>query len=46
MATTSLPVQRATHARPKYILFTFVGLMIAYVLYHNESFLVHPQDPA
>jgi uncharacterized membrane protein len=46
MATTSLPVQTATHVRTKYILFTFVALMIGYVLYHNESFLVHPQDPA
>jgi uncharacterized membrane protein len=47
MATTSLPVQTAprVHARPKYILFTLIGLMIGYVLYHNESFLVHPKDP-
>ena len=46
MATTSLPVQRASNIRPKYVLFTVVGLMIAYVLYHNESFLVHAKDPA
>lgn len=45
MATTSLPVQRAMSVRPKYVLFTFVGLMIAYVLYHNESFLIHPNHP-
>lgn len=45
MATTSLPVQRATSIRPKYVLFTVVGLMIAYVIYHNESFLVHPNHP-
>jgi uncharacterized membrane protein len=45
MATTSLPVQKPTLVRPKYVLFTFVGLMIAYVLYHNESFLVHPNAP-
>jgi uncharacterized membrane protein len=46
MATTSLPVQRASRVRSKYILFTFVGTMIAYVLWHNEAFLVHPKDPA
>jgi uncharacterized membrane protein len=45
MATTSLPVQRPSLARPKYLLFSFVGLMIAYVLYHNESFLIHRADP-
>lgn len=45
MATTSLPVQRTPLVRPKYVLFTLVGLMIAYVLFHNESFLVHSQDP-
>jgi uncharacterized membrane protein len=45
MATTSLPVQRQSLARPKYLLFSFVGLMIAYVLYHNESFLIHRADP-
>jgi uncharacterized membrane protein len=31
--------------RPKYVVFAFIGLMIAYVLQHNESFLIHPQDP-
>lgn len=45
MATTSVPVQRASGVRPKYFLFTIVGCMIAYVLYHNESFLVHPKAP-
>ena len=45
MATTSLPIQRATRVRPKYVLFSLVGLMIAYVLYHNESFLIHPNAP-
>jgi uncharacterized membrane protein len=45
MATTSLPVQRASLVRPKYVVFAFIGLMIAYVLQHNESFLVHPNDP-
>ena len=31
--------------RPKYLLFGFIGLMLAYVLVHNESFLVNPKDP-
>jgi uncharacterized membrane protein len=31
--------------RPKYALFALVGLMIAYVLVHNESFLVQPSHP-
>jgi uncharacterized membrane protein len=45
MATTSLPMQKASHVRPKYVLFALVGLMIGYVLYHNESFLIHPDAP-
>ena len=43
MATTSVAVRPASRMRPKYALFGVVGLMIAYVLVHNESFLVHPQ---
>lgn len=45
MATTSIPVQKPTRVRLKYVVFAFVGLMMAYVLRHNESFLIHPQDP-
>lgn len=50
MATASVSAQpRSVHApsrvRPKYLVFTFVGLMLAYVLVHNESFLIHPKDP-
>jgi len=26
-------------------LFAFIGLMLAYVLYNNESFLIHPRAP-
>jgi len=29
----------------KCLLFGFLGLMFAYVLAHNESFLIHPDDP-
>ncbi len=31
--------------RPKYLLFAFVGLMLAYVLRHNERFLIDAKDP-
>jgi uncharacterized membrane protein len=31
--------------RPKYLIFAFVGLMVAYVLNHNETFLIHSHDP-
>jgi uncharacterized membrane protein len=45
MSTASVAVQRAPRVRPKYLLFTFIGLMLAYVLVHNESFLINRQDP-
>src|SRR5437763_6883861 len=45
MATATVAVQKASRMRPKYVLFAFIGLMMAYVLRHNESFLIHPQDP-
>lgn len=45
MATATMPVQRRLAMRPKHFLFAFVGLMMAYVLRHNESFLIHPNDP-
>ena len=45
MATATVAVQRASRVRPKYVLFGLVGLMIAYVMVHNESFLVHPNAP-
>ena len=31
--------------RPKYLLFGFILLMLAYVIPHDEGFLVHPKDP-
>ena len=31
--------------RPKYLLFGFIGLMLAYVLAHDESFLINAKDP-
>jgi uncharacterized membrane protein len=45
MATPSLSLQRGSRSRAKYLLFAFIGLMLAYVLRHNESFLIHPDDP-
>jgi uncharacterized membrane protein len=45
MSTASLPSLRSSWLRPKYLVFTFVGLMVAYVLRHNESFLIDPKDP-
>src|SRR5215470_8727581 len=45
MATATAPLQRTSLLRSKYIVFAFVGLMLAYVLQHNESFLIHSNDP-
>jgi len=46
MSTISVPVQRFSWLRPKYLIFGFVGLMMAYVIPHNESFLINRADPA
>ena len=45
MSTGAMPFQRASWLRPKYLLFAFIGLMVAYVLRHNESFLINATDP-
>jgi len=45
MSTTPARLQRSSWLRAKYILFGFVGVMLLYGLRHNESFLIHPQDP-
>ena len=45
MSTVTAPLQRTSWVRSKYLLFIFLGLMLAYVLRHNESFLIHPDDP-
>lgn len=50
MSTVLAPPQRKaapskSMLRAKTYLFVFVGLMLAYVLYHNESFLIHPKAP-
>jgi uncharacterized membrane protein len=36
---------RHSWPRPKYFLFGFIGLMVAYVLAHNERFLLNSGDP-
>jgi uncharacterized membrane protein len=44
MSAVSLPLQRSSRLRPKYLLFGFIGLMMAYVLVHNERFLIDRSD--
>ena len=39
------PPGRIAWMRPKYLLFAVIGLMYAYVLVHNENFLVNNADP-
>jgi len=46
MSTGAMPFQRIAWLRSKYLLFAFVGLMLAYVLRHNEHFLIDARDPA
>jgi uncharacterized membrane protein len=38
------PSQRSSWLRPKYLLFAFMGLMLAYVLRHDEYFLIDKTD--
>ncbi len=50
MATATAPAastgsQSKFTIRPKYLAFAFVGVMMAYVAVHNESFLVNWKDP-
>jgi len=46
MATTTLTALKpSSWLRPKYLLFAAIGLMLVYVIPHDESFLVHPKDP-
>lgn len=46
MATSSVAVRPTPVLRPKYILFGLVGVMIGYVIMHNESFLWNSAHPA
>lgn len=45
MATLAAKIRAVPQIRPKYLFFGFVVLMLAYVIPHDESFLVHPKDP-
>ncbi len=45
MFTPSNSLPYGSRIRPKYLLFCFIALMLAYVIPHDESFLVHPKDP-
>lgn len=40
----AITLQRNSWLGPKYLLFSFIGLLYAYVLIHNESFLINPKD--
>lgn len=44
-SSASAPWRRILSPRPKYLLFAFIALMYAYVLWHNESFLINAKDP-
>jgi uncharacterized membrane protein len=45
MSTASSSLRRTTLLRPKYFLFGFIGLMLAYVLVHNERFIIDSSHP-
>lgn len=45
MSTAPVAQPPVSWLRPKYLLFAFIGLMMAYVLRHNESFLINRADP-
>ena len=42
---SAAPARNISWPRPKYLLFAFIALMYAYVLWHNESFLINSKDP-
>ena len=43
--TSISQVQPPAALRPKYVVFAVIAAMMAYVLYHNESFLLIPDHP-
>jgi uncharacterized membrane protein len=45
MYTMLLARKRSPWFRAKYLLFAAIGLMLAYVIPHDERFLVYPKDP-
>jgi uncharacterized membrane protein len=40
------PAARNQRFRAKHVVFSFIAIMVAYVLYHNERFLFDPTHPA
>jgi uncharacterized membrane protein len=44
MSSMQAAFERRPRLRPKYLLFAAIGLMLAYVIPHDESFLVHSKD--
>ena len=45
MSTTPTALKHSSWLCPRYLLFAAIGLMLAYVVSHDESFLVNPGDP-
>jgi uncharacterized membrane protein len=45
MSTSTVSPPRTTWLRAKYLLFLFLGILLAYVLVHDESFLFNAHDP-
>jgi hypothetical protein len=45
MSTASVRVEGVSRFKPRYLLFGLFGLMVVYVLFHNESFLVNLKAP-
>lgn len=46
MSSTPLARRQSARLTPKTILFALIGLMLLYVLYHTEHFLIDPTDPS
>lgn len=45
MTTSSLPLPRISRARGKYVVFALITVMAAYVVVHNEGYLINRRDP-
>jgi len=45
MSTATVSLPRVSRLRAKYLVFGFIGLMVAYVLVHNEYFLIDSKAP-
>jgi len=45
MSTATVSHPRTNWVRAKYFLFAFLGILLAYVLVHDESFLFNARDP-